>query len=314
MTPPFCTFVFSFNRGVFLENCLNSIESCLAGAKTVIIDDNSTDPETLETLSELSKRFEVIHPQAAETEIKTGGLYANMNYAMDIANSIGSPYALFIQDDMQLVRKIDASDFRRISSYFQEIPNSFQISTSFIRQLSVKDFFKDHFLDLKSGSYIRRRDRERGKSNFSAAGVFDVERFHNIYGSFEIGEGKNSERAQQLGLVCGRSITPFMCWLPYPNSYRGRARNMKHRFFEYFGRSGYYPIELMSDLSTAEFLNRDPMILPVMEHYLLSPSAPRNDIWSTGGGEYNFDCYDGFAARVFRALKRSRRLIRGRGN
>jgi len=303
MTYSLCIFVFSFNRGIFLENCISSIEQCAPGVKTVIIDDNSTDPDAIEKLGSLSEKYQVIRSFTEQAEMKTGGLYGNMNHAIKLACEWGYSYSIFIQDDMQLVRQIKKNDIVRIDDYFERVPNSIQVSTTFIRTLSATDFLDEHFINQKAHAYIRHTNKEKGKSNFSASGVFHVERFHNIFGSFEVGEGINSEKARKLGLICGRAIYPFMCWLPYPESYRGKRKDMKHKFFEYFGHSGYYPIECMADESVTEFLNRDPHILPIMEHYLSAPTAPRADVWSTGGGEYNFVCYGGILALFFKEIR-----------
>jgi len=294
-------FVFSFNRAEFLRNCILSIETCIPEYMPVIvIDDNSTDPETREYLDELTSRYRVISNDAVDaSEIKTGGLYGAMNNAMAIARHEGFELVIFIQDDMQFVRRFEINELPQYTKYFEEVPNSIQLSTSFVRELSFDTFLQDHETMIDAKAYIRRPDKQSGKANFSATGVFLVERFHKLFERFEVGEGVNSQKASQRGLVNGRAIFPDMCWLPYPISYRGKKRSLKHRVFERFGRSGFYPINLMTDSEAKRFLERDPRIVPVMERFLVAPSAPRQDIWSTGGGEYNFVCYGGVFARAF---------------
>jgi len=300
----FCVFVFSYNRGIFLENCLNSIEQCLSGFKTIIIDDNSTDPDTLERLSRLSENYEIIRPNFSGKEVKTGGLYSNMNHAIEYAHSDNLSKVIFIQDDMQFVRRVTREDFEAYDKYFKCHNNSIQISTTFVRRLSADTFLQDHYISKEGQAYIRRSESERGKSNFSAVGVFDVNRVVGIFGKFEIGEGLNSQKAQSLSLVCGRAIFPDMCWLPYPPSFRGKKRNMKHSFFEYFGMSGFYPIQIMTCDQEEKFLARDVNELPIMERFLNASNAPRHDIWSTGGGEYNFVCYGGWISQLYTRLRR----------
>jgi hypothetical protein len=89
--------------------------------------------------------------------------------------------------------------------------------------------------------------------------VFHVDRFHNLFGAFEAGEGKNSEKALALGLKCGRSAYPFMCWLPYPLAFRGGKKSIRHRVFEGFGRSGFHPIDFLDEVAAERFISRDPM-------------------------------------------------------
>ncbi|MCF7728058.1 glycosyltransferase family 2 protein [Sulfitobacter sp. M22] len=306
MNTSLAIFVFSFNRANFLENCINSIEACIPEhVPVIILDDNSTDPETVEYLGELSFRYQVLfHDKADAVEMKTGGLYGAMNKAMTIAQHEEFDLVIFIQDDMQFVRRLEINELSRYEKYFEEVPNSIQLSTSFVRELSADSFLQDHATMPDSGAYIRHLHKISGKANFSATGVFSVERFYKLFKKFEVGEGVNSQKARQLGLVNGRAIYPSVCWLPYPISYRGKKRMLKHRFFERFGRSGFYPINLMTDAESKRFLERNPKIVPVMERFLVAPSAPRQDIWSTGGGEYNFVCYGGFFARIFLCLRR----------
>ena len=308
----FIIFVFSFNRGTFLENCIESIERAVGSIEVCIVDDNSDDVETVSVLNRLSARYLVIrNNRSDEYEIKTGGLAGCMNLAMAHAENRDFEFAIFIQDDMQFVRPIGENDLSSLVQYFDSVQNSIQISTTFVRRLSADKFLDDHWISSRAGAYIRKKTSERGKSNFSDTGVFSVERFKEVFKRFEIGEDNNSAKAMALNLTCGRSINPFICWLPYPLSYRGKKRGLQHRIFEHFGRSGYYPIEFMSARDGANFISRDAEILPVMEVFLISPDSPRQDIWSTGGGEYNFVAYGGILAKVFSFARSQKAVIRG---
>lgn len=298
-------FVFSYNRGRFLENCVISIEACLPAAPITIIDDRSTDPNTGEVLRTLAKRYEVVHsnPQGL-TEHKTGGLSGGMNLAMSLAKARGHEHVLFLQDDMQLVRPVLPRDLDAIVSYFDAIPNTIQLSSNFGRALSAPDFFDKFDVHTEASCYLRRLGMESGKSGFSDTGVFSVSRYSQLFGSFVLGELGNSQKAIQRGLRCGRSLYPFSSWLPYPTSFRGKHRSIQHRMFEYLGRSGYYPIDLMSDKSVDRLFARDPRAdCAQMEEYLHSPGCPRADIWSTGGGEYNFLAYGSPPARLYAMLR-----------
>lgn len=303
-------YVFSFNRSKYLENCIRSVEEMAPSFPLYIIDDHSDDIVTIETLAETSVRHPVLfNRNNDQEEHKTGGLTGCMNTAINHAQQLCYKYALFLQDDMQLVRPISVADLNFIDDYFTYILSSIQLSTTFIRRLSEDGFLDDYYVHDDARAYIRYASREQGKSSFSDTGVFNVHRFHQIFRSFEVGEAVNSVKAKRLGLVCGRSIYPFMCWLPYPESYRGKSKNIRHRLFEYFGCSGFYPIESMSAESVSDLISRDPELLPIMEKYLLSPSAPRTDIWSTGGGVYNFECYNSIPARLYRVLRHMKSLL-----
>jgi glycosyltransferase involved in cell wall biosynthesis len=308
--PRIIAFIFSYNRGPFLENCIRSMESHWSSVDLCIIDDNSTDPETVRTLDLARRRHTVLSNQGhKEFEAKTGGLYGSMNLAMKYARENGFVYTFFIQDDMQLVRDVTPDDISHVENFFTKITDSIQVSPSFTRILSAADFFNDHCMNEDAKAYVRKDQSRGGKSHFSATGVFHVDRFFRIFESFEAGEAKNSEKAKSLGLKYGKSFYPFMCWLPYPISHRSRSRSPKHRLVEWLGRSGYYPISSMSPPKVRLLLNRDPYVLPLMEKFLNAPEAPRKDVWSTGGGEYNMLAYGGLAAKLFRGAKAAKALL-----
>lgn len=304
-------FVFSFNRPDFLRNCLASIRHTMPNAEIHILDDCSWDDETKRVLAQEKERTAIYFSKAdGPSEFKTGGLCGLMNLAMHIAREKRHPYVLFIQDDMQMVRALRDRDMDHIGEYFHNVPNAIQLSTTFIRKLGTDGFLNDYSITRPAFAYLRKREAERGKSNFSDTGVFSVDRFFELFDRFEVGEDKNSAKAMERGLTCGRSFFPFINWLPYPMSFRGRKRSMMHLVFEYFGRSGFYPIEFMTEREVAEFMTREPSILPIMEEFLTCPTSPRQDIWSTGGGEYNFVVYGSLPARFFVQAKKLRALLK----
>lgn len=306
----FAIYVFSFNRGLFLKNCIESIEKLTKNIKIYIIDDNSTDPTTCEILRHLSKKhFVIYNSKAGQYEHKTGGLAGSMNYAIDHAFASNTKYALFIQDDMQFVREFEENDIQRIQKYFDAIPNSIQLSANFVRRLSADGFNENYEINRSANAYIRKITAQRGKSNFSDTGIFFTQRVKEIFDTFEVGEHVNSAKAMRLNLTCGIYFHPFMCWLPYPTSFRGKRKSLTHRFFEYFGKSGYHPIRLMTHEEKRIFLDRNLDSIPVMEKFLISPNSPRHDVWSTGGGEYNFLAYGSTLSKVYNFTRMIKRKI-----
>ena len=296
-------YVFSFNRGQFLENCLRSINAYCPCAAVYIIDDKSSDPYTHRVLSNLDSTYTVLDvPESEDHELKTGGLYGNMNYAMAHARSLGTQIVLFIQDDMQLVRPIGEEDLSRVTSYFSCNENTIQCAQTFIRTLSIDSLKNKVDIDCSRSAYIVKEKFEGGKSNFAATGFFNVDRFHARFQKFEAGEGRNSEKAQALGLKKGVSIYPIMNWLPYPISFRGKNRQWLHKLVETLGGAGYHPIEPMSPSEITHLLRRDPWELPIMEQFLTCPTV-NNRYWSTGGGEYNIIARGGIPNTILNLLK-----------
>ena len=309
-------YIFSFNRGAFLENCIASIKACAGDCAVTIIDDRSKDPHTIDVLKNLSARYRIVQASDDSNENSQGtvlgGLYGNMNLAMKDAIERDFKRVLFIQDDMQFVRPLTDRDFKNLDDYLQANKNTFQISTTFVRSLSQSRFDEKHFLDDSRTAYLRHPATEGGKSNFCDTGVFDVERFRLLFKDFVVTEGANSDKARSLGLCCGRSVYPFMNWLPYPVAHRGKRGSILFNLLEKIGGSGYYPIEQMQNSEIDELLSRDPLIPPIMEQYLSSPTSPRQDIWSTGGGEYNLRARYDWAAPLIDAAKSAKRSLFGR--
>ena len=166
-------FVFSFNRGQFLNNCILSVRKCAAEVPLTVIDDCSNDPDTLLVLEKLRKDYEVIsNDKIHQKEKKTGGLAGSMNQAMEIASSRNVQYAFFLQDDMQFVRTMRDIDLANVEKYFELIENTFQISTNFIRQISSDAYLSKNGIVAGGRAYVRRDEIANGKSYFSDTGIF----------------------------------------------------------------------------------------------------------------------------------------------
>lgn len=297
-------YLFSYNRGKFLKNCLSSIQQCMAEYNVTIIDDNSNDLYTVQLLNDLSESLEIIHHNPEKKEYKTGGLYGNMNFAMNHAQQIGCDYCLFIQDDMQLVRPFTQIDTKMIEKYFSTTENAIEYDINFLREERAEHFFNENYINESETAYMVKEAYQSGKSNFSATGIFHVKRFFNWFQEFEVGEGVNSNKAIELGIEKGFSTYPITCWLPYPKSYRGKQRNFMHELIELVGGAGYHPIRLMNEDEIRNFMSRPPEDLPIMERFLRSSSAPRQDRWSTGGGEYNLVARGGLPAMLWEFAKK----------
>mgnify|MGYP000225467705 CR=1 FL=1 len=110
-------YVFSYNRGKYLNNLLKSLRLCAAGYDVVIVDDNSDDQYTLSVIEKWKDKFSVLTVEDS-ADIRLGGLYNNMRLAFKDANSRKAVYAMFIQDDMQFTREILDSDLANFEKIF----------------------------------------------------------------------------------------------------------------------------------------------------------------------------------------------------
>ena len=282
MPDRFHIYVFSYNRGRYLENCLKSIQKCIPGIRVTIVDDHSSDRFTLEVLDRWSDAFEIVTPEKGAFDDKTGGLYANMNYAMrDAAEIKKTTYALFIQDDMQMVRAVSGSDLQSIETFFERNSRSVQYYACFFKYSIMKN--PEHWhLDESGTAYLK--NLALSYSGFSAVGFFHINRFVKEFGSFDDTERGLDKRARGKGIQKGYAVYPFMMYLPFPISYRNRNRTLAHKLSELVSGAGFYPIELMDSDQQKKFLERDPQLLPFAEQYLKISGLNGIEKWSFAGG------------------------------
>jgi len=272
-------FVFSYNRAVFLDNCLKSIRDCAAHCKVTIIDDHSSDLSTLEVIDKWREFHDVYMPVKSKEAYKTGGLYNNMNQAMILANEKGLKYALFIQDDMQFIRKLKESDIQDIHVFYSKNKNVVQYDTNFMKFDSTPNSL---YLDQSGKGYLKSLDFHY--SGFTALGVFHVERFFNLFGEFKSSERQNDMYARTKGVQRGYARNPFMMWLPNPVSHRGKKRTLKLKITEKLSGAGYYPYHYMSDSEASYFRKRKHDEYPIARHYLNCTGLSNNKQWAFVGG------------------------------
>ena len=281
-------YVFSFNRGQFLDNCLQSVNHCAAGFNTTVIDDQSDDPVTQAALERYRETFRVLTAgDDKDPEHKTGGLYNNMRFAFQDATQRGFSYLLFLQDDMQLVRPILAEDLAAASRFFEVNARVAEIHTCFMKRFYAEHDESRVELDASGEAYLRPSDYQ-GFSGFSAVGLFSIERFKELFGDLRRGEYANNEYAQKNNIQMGISARPFMMWLPYPISHRGKKRNIPLQIVERLGGCGYHPYNILSDSDVEKLIRQNRHVnKPYAEDWLECPPLERVPTWSFAGGLSN---------------------------
>ena len=261
----FC--VFSFNRGRFLRNCIASLHACVKDPRVLIVDDDSDDPETLEILEQLGQRDTVISPQHADAaDNKCGGLYANMQLALD--RMPAGARICFVQDDTQLVRPLDTRDLEAIEHYFASQPEAAFLHHAFLRaQRRRRDQQHSHF-DAASGSYFRDDRGQTVGLYFSAITIGDVDRLRALNWQFAPTERENEAHARELLPRMGFMQHPFLALLPNVPAWRGKRKTLALRLAEKLRRCGLHPYALMDEARNQAFRQRDPAQLPIAEDWL----------------------------------------------
>ena len=114
-------FVFSYERGAYLANFLDSVRRVGWHGSVTIMDDGSSDRRTLRVLERAERDgFGVVRQPHSSGGLR-GGLRENMQAALELAPG---PAVLFAQDDMEIVRNFSAGEEEKISALLDDVRNS----------------------------------------------------------------------------------------------------------------------------------------------------------------------------------------------
>lgn len=263
----FPVYVFSYNRGRYLENCLASIRRHAPSWHITVIDDGSDDPAVHAALERYREHVDVISSRG-QSDGYLGGLYPNMQHALACTDE---PIVLFLQDDMQIVRDVTADDERHWQRYFDLHDKSFQLYACFFKRKQIQRGQRLVDIDSDVPAYFRNPEAGR-RSWFSAVGLFQRERMLSSGWRFEPSEGENNRKVREWGWYMGVTPWPFMMWLPNAESSKFRRRGILQRIAEWRADVGLYPYRELSPEAHAWLMDRPLEELPVAES-LLDPEG-----------------------------------------
>jgi len=269
-------FVFSFNRGPFLRNCVASIEHCAPDAEIVIFDDRSDDQDTLEALLRIGETHRVVS-SANHRGHKHGGLYPNMQSALELVD--GDRLICFIQDDAQLVRVLEAEDQRFIGECFARNPDLGFISPTFFRESQLRGGTLDVLHDPATGLFSLRNERRSVGTYYSDMFLSTSGRLRVRGWVFQAGEPANEARAKSMFAAMGYMRRPFVMWLPYGTAYRGKKKTWALRLAERARRCGLYPLQYMTDDQVRALAMQPLSELPVAERLLATREPGPKKPW-----------------------------------
>lgn len=270
----FC--IFSFNRGRFLEHCIETIESCVPAADIAIFDDDSYDVYTREVLARLAEKHAVVQPGNTSSH-KLGGLYGNMQSALEYAAD--RDLVCFLQDDMQVVRHLSEDEINRFDRAFDENPDLAFLHPCFLkgvnRDRDSSTLAYDHGLD----AYRRSDTGQSAGQYFSAILITRPCRLLDKAWVFKRNEPENDLQARQYFERIGHLFTPFAMWLPEVPAYRGKRKTLALKIAERIRRSGFYPYAIMSSTETETLKSRPDDVLPIAEDFLTCRNESLKKPW-----------------------------------
>ncbi|MDQ7730919.1 glycosyltransferase family A protein [Halomonas sp. SpR8] len=267
--------VFSFNRGRYLRNCVESIQRCIPNANIVIFDDHSDDPETLEYLRIVESSCQVVTPGKVGS-IKHGGLYHNMNAALEGFKE--RPLMCFLQDDTQVVRLVSTTELDEMESLFDHNPTLGFVHPCFIRGIDLKKRPVIPLMGPTPDFFYRKDSGQSAGIHYSDLVVFKPGRLVETGWSFQQSEPENDKQAKLMFDMMAYMWLPFAMWLPEVPAYRGKKKTLGLRLAERKKKVGFYPFKIITLDELVLNKKKAPTRLPVAEDFLecspFSPAAP----------------------------------------
>ncbi|GGC83362.1 glycosyltransferase family 2 protein [Marinobacter halophilus] len=257
--------IFSFNRERFLRNCVESVRTCIPSANIAIFDDDSTDPDTRSYLKEASNYCEIIAPQKVGT-IKHGGLYHNMNAALELFE--GSQLVCFLQDDTQVVRPVYEAEFREIDQIFEEHSQVGFIHPCFIRGIDLNRHPVTSLPGPGREFYLRQDTGQSAGIHYSDLVIFKPKRLIDAGWEFRQSEPANDKQAKALFGLMVHMWLPFAMWLPEVPAYRGKNKTLGLKLAERKKKVGFYPFRIWPQKDVVEARAQGNYQLPVAETLL----------------------------------------------
>lgn len=258
--------VFSFNRGDYLRNCVESVQRNLPGAAIRIYDDNSDDPATRAVLADLG--VPVITPDVSDGG-RHGGLYANMQAALMAAQT---PWILFLQDDMQVVRPVSISDHQMIEACFATDPRIGFVSPIFIK--AVRQRRHERLLQpAAAGRFYVPSDLAGKKLQSRRLAYFDapiahVARLAAAGWHFAATEGANVAQARARFSYMPILADPFTFFCPEVPFYRNRSQSRAARLAQRVVGGAVKSLADMTLAEVAQLKARSMAELPIAERFL----------------------------------------------
>ncbi len=272
----FC--IFSYNRGRHLLNCVSSIEQCIEAPDIRVFDDNSDDPETLAALAVIAQKHTVTTPENDAGQSKHGGLYGNMQRALD--SLPGEAYACFLQDDMQLVRPLSKDELGAIYQHFEDFESMAFMSPTFLK-LSKKEKSLKKILPIDNTFYFTRKIINQSAGTcYSDIFIAHVGRLQKKRWTFENREKLNEIQAQNYFEPMHCLLSPFIMWLPNVSCYRGKKKSLALKIAEKQCKAGLYPAKIMTKEESEAFIHRDDKMLPFAEDHISIVGVNLKKPWS----------------------------------
>ena len=264
-TPSLHVAIFSYNRGAYLKNCVDSLQRNMPGIGWTVYDDGSDEPETVAYLQTLG---EAVRPMKSAGDDRHGGYYNNMQAALDAAQA---DYLLMLQDDLQVVRPFAPEDLFRIDQVFEQSPTTVFISPLFMKG-SKRAYFEQRYQpDAQLRCYRWSADpQETGKvpQKYADIAVLHVARLRQSGWRFAGSEEANGALADSLFGDMVQAAEPWVFYVPEEPAYRGRVLTYGAKLAVRMSGNQVKSFQDMGVQACAAFAQRDLSVYPFAEDFV----------------------------------------------
>ena len=257
--------IFSYNRGAYLKNCVDSLQRNMPGIGWMVYDDGSDEPDTVAYLQSLGEH--VLHMKSTDAD-RHGGYYYNMQAALDATQA---DYLLMLQDDLQVVRPFAQEDLLRIHQVFDQSPSTVFISPLFLKG-SKRAYFQQRYQpDAGLRCYRWFADpNETGKvpQKYADIAVLHVARLRQSGWRFAASEEANGALADQLFGDMVQVADPWVFYVPEEPAYRGRVLTFGAKLAVRMSGNQVKSFQDLSPQALLAFAQRDLGVYPFAEDFV----------------------------------------------
>ena len=265
-------FIMSFNRGVFLENCYNSVRKHIPNADITIYDDNSNDILTIKILEQISKdNIEIKYSKFNKSiDQKIGGLTSNLN---DILSNLAlEDYVLVLEDDIQILRDVTDNDFENIRLYFNKYQNSLCLYPGFFKN---DEPTIDAYMTKDNLYYFNIDENDSRFVNFSYPGIWNAKLFRESKLKLNQDMDINRLFIRERFSSMGRYVFPFMMYLPFPSSIKFGSNSTLRAIIERIDGFGFHPYSSLDSAKVILLLTRNLDNLPFVTDFVCVTNSKR---------------------------------------
>ena len=257
--------IFSYNRGAYLKNCVDSLQRNMPWIGWTVYDDGSDEPDTVAYLQSLGEH--VLHMKSTDAD-RHGGYYYNMQAALDATQA---DYLLLLQDDLQVVRPFALEDLSRIHQVFDQSPSTVFISPLFLKG-SKRAYFQQRYQpDAGLRCYRWFADpNETGKvpQKYADIAVLHVARLRQSGWRFAASEEANGALADQLFGDMVQVADPWVFYVPEEPAYRGRVLTFGAKLAVRMSGNQVKSFQDLSPQALLAFAQRDLGVYPFAEDFV----------------------------------------------